>query len=124
MNVSYLIGNLTNNPEKVEGTNKTLCKLNIAVNANYTEADGTRPVQFFNVAVWGVLADNCLKYLKKGSKVAVVGKLQTRSWESKEGEKHYTTEIVANEVEFLSSPKEKTSEVKNATPIDDEGLPF
>lgn len=124
MNVSYLIGNLTNNPEKVEGTNKTLCKLNIAVNANYTEADGTRPVQFFNVAVWGVLADNCLKYLNKGSKVAVVGKLQTRSWEGKEGEKRYTTEIVANEVEFLTSPKQKTSEVKNATPIDDEGLPF
>lgn len=124
MNVSYLIGNLTNNPEKVEGTNKTLCKLNIAVNANYTEADGTRPVQFFNVAVWGVLADNCLKHLNKGSKVAVVGKLQTRSWEGKEGEKHYTTEIVANEVEFLTSPKQKASEVKNATPIDDEGLPF
>lgn len=120
MNLTLLIGNLTKDPEKVEGVQKSLCKLNLAVNANYTTADGERPTQYFNVAVWGVLADNCLKYLKKGSKIGVCGKLQTRSWEDSEGKKRYTQEIVATEIEFLTTPR-KTVEMEE---IDDDTMPF
>lgn len=123
MNISFLVGNLTKEPQKVELDGKSLCRLSIAVNENFTKADGTRPVQYFNVTVWEKLGENCLKYLKKGSKIGVVGKMQNRSWE-KDGVKQYAQEIVASEVEFLSTPKSK--EVPEACePIDDETeLPF
>ena len=117
MNYSFITGYLTKQPQEVKLEGKQLCKLSVAVKENYT-VDGERPTQFFNVAVWGVLATNCLRYLDKGSRVAVIGKLQTRSWED-EGVKKYAVEIVATEVEFLSSPKGK-----EMTPVEDENLPF
>lgn len=104
MNITFKVGNLTKDPEKIEGMKDSLCKLNIAVRENYTNANGERPTQFFNIAVWGTLADNCLKYLKKGSKIAVVGKDQIRSWEQ-DGVKKYVHEIVASEIEFITTPK-------------------
>jgi single-strand DNA-binding protein len=122
MNICYLVGSLTKEPEMIQGTEKSLCKLNIATRENYTKEDGTRPSQFFNISVWGRVGESCGKYLKKGSKIAIVGKMQNRSWEDKDGTKKYAMEVVATEVEFLSTPQ-KDNEVK-ATPIDDEGLPF
>lgn len=120
-----LIGNLTRDPEKIEG--QKLCKLNVAVNENY-EKDGKKVVEYFTIAVWNSLAENCLKYLKKGSKVCVEGKIQTRTWE-KDGEKKYITEVYAEMVEFLSAKSQKkTEEVKakqqTITPIDDDSIPF
>lgn len=123
MNISYLIGNLTKDPQKVEGTKNSLCKLSLAVRENYTTADGERPTQFFNVAVWGTVADNCIKYLKKGSKVAVLGKMQNRVWEQ-DGVKKYSLEIVASEIEFLSTPQNVKKEEPKMQPIDDNDLPF
>lgn len=127
MNICYLVGNLTKEPEMVQ-TDKALCKLSIAVRENYTKEDGTRPSQFFNVAVWGKIGESCGKFLKKGSKVAIVGKMQNRSWEDKDGTKRYAMEVVATEVEFLSTPKDEVkatpmtdAEVKQ---LDDDGLPF
>lgn len=105
MNICFIIGTLTREPEQVQGTQKTLCKMSVAVNENYTKEDGTRPVQFFNISCWGALADNCLKYLTKGSKIGVAGKMQTRSWEDN-GVKKYTTEIVANEIDFIYTKKD------------------
>lgn len=123
MNLSFIIGNLTKDPQKIETAN--VCKLNVAVNENFTKEDGTRPVQYFNVAVWNKLADICMKYLKKGSKVGVLGKIQNRSWEDDKGVKHYTQEIVASEIEFLSTPKANDEAPKDTIPIDDEEiLPF
>lgn len=104
MNKVYLIGNLTRDPEVSEtGRGLTLCRFSIAVNRNYSSSDGERQTDFFNITVWRALAENCGKYLKKGSKVAVVGSLQNRSYEDKDGIKRNVTDIVANEVEFLSS---------------------
>lgn len=125
MNIAFLIGNLTKDPQKIDGVEKTLCKLNIAVNENYTNADGERPVQFFIVSVWGKYAENCLKYLKKGSKISVVGKMQNRSWEV-DGVKKYAVEILASEIEFLSTPQNKNTEVqdKKLEPVQDDDLPF
>lgn len=123
MNISILVGNLTKEPQKVELDGKSLCKLNIAVSENFTK-DGERPSQFFNVAVWNKMADICLKYLKKGSKVAVIGKIQNRSWEDKDGVKHYANEIVASEIEFLSTPKANDEIPKDTTPVNDDKLPF
>ena len=122
MNITMLVGNLTKDPEMIQGTDKSLCKLNIAVRENYTKEDGTRPSQFFNVAVWGKIAESCSKFLKKGSKIAVVGKMQNRTWEDKDSNKKYAMEVVASEIEFLSTVK-KDDEMK-MTPINEEDLPF
>lgn len=128
MNMSCLVGRLTKDPQEIEISKKDtrVCKLNLAVNENYTKEDGTRPVQFFNIAVWGKLAENCLKYLTKGSQISVIGKLQNRSWEDADGIKRYAVEVVANEIEFLSIKKEEKEDKEEKpkfTPIDDD-LPF
>ncbi len=103
MNKVYLIGNLTRDPETSETSGGvTVCRFAIAVNRTYVGADGTRETDFFNITVWRQLAENCGKYLRKGSKVAVVGQLQNRSYEDKEGIKRSVTDIVANEIEFLT----------------------
>lgn len=103
MNKVYLIGNLTRDPEVSETPNGiTLCRFAIAVNRNYS-SDGERQTDFFNITVWRTQAENCGRYLKKGSKVAIVGSLQNRSYEDKDGNKRTVTDIVASEVEFLSS---------------------
>ncbi len=103
MNKVYLIGNLTRDPEISETSGGVhVCRFAIAVNRNYASTDGTRETDFFNITVWRQLAENCGKYLKKGSKVAVVGQLQNRSYEDKDGIKRTVTDVIANEVEFLT----------------------
>ena len=103
MNKLFLIGNLTRDPEMSEtGSGVAFCRLGIAVNRPYSGSDGERATDFFNVTVWRTHAENCGRYLKKGSKVAIVGSLQNRSYEDKDGNKRTVTDIIANEVEFLS----------------------
>ena len=103
MNKVYLIGNLTRDPESTETSSGVhVCRFAVAVNRNYTGADGNRETHFFNITVWRQLADTCGKYLKKGNKVAVVGQLQNRSYEDKDGVKRTVTDIVASEIEFLT----------------------
>ena len=120
----YGSGNLTKDPEKLT-TETTACKFTLAVNETYTKEDGTRPVQYFNVVAWGKLAENCLKYLKKGSKISLFGNPQNRKYE-KDGETKYIFEIVATDIEFMSSkPKEQKEEQKpELEPIQDDFLPF
>ncbi len=104
MNKVYLIGNLTRDPEvSATSSGVSVCRFSIAVNRSFTNADGNREADFFNITVWRNQAENCGKFLKKGSKVAVVGSLQNRSYEDKDGIKRTVTDIVANEVEFISS---------------------
>ncbi len=104
MNKVYLIGNLTRDPELAETPSGiAVCRFSIAVNRNYTGGDGQRETDFFNITVWRNQAENCGKYLKKGSKVAIIGSLQNRSWEDKDGIKRSVTDIIASEVEFLTS---------------------
>ena len=104
MNKVYLIGNLTRDPELSEtSSGVAFCRFAIAVNRAFAGNDGTREADFFNITVWRNQAENCGKYLKKGSKIAIVGSLQNRTYEDKEGVKRTVTDIVASEVEFLSS---------------------
>ena len=103
MNKLFLIGNLTRDPEMSEtATGVAFCRLGIAVNRPYQGSDGERTTDFFNVTVWRTHAENCGRYLKKGSKVAIVGSLQNRQYEDKDGNKRQVTDIIANEVEVLS----------------------
>ena len=136
MNKVILVGNLTRDPELTETPSGVpVCRFAIAVSRDYANADGTRETDFFNITVWRGRAENCGKYLKKGNKVAIVGSLQNRSYEDKDGIKRNVTDVIANEVEFLT-PKGATSEeidvpvvsAKRERPqleaIDDNQLPF
>lgn len=138
MNRVILIGNLTKDPELTTTNNGiSLCKFTIAVPRRFAGVDGEREADFLPVIVWRGQADNCYKYLKKGSKAAVCGSIQTRSYDGSDGTRRYITEIVADEVEFLSSrqadsegdepAKEKPAKkdvVNKFEPIDDDNLPF
>lgn len=136
MNRVILIGNLTRDPELSETPNGVpVCRFSIAVSRDYSNANGTRETDFFNITVWRGRAENCGKYLKKGNKVAVFGSLQNRSYEDKDGIKRNVTDVIANDVEFLT-PKNAQGEgeeeipaaVKKERPelqaIDDNQLPF
>ena len=115
MNKRIGIGNLTRDPELSETPNGTaVCKFTVAVNRNFTNANGERECDFINVVAWRSLAENCGRFLSKGKKVSVVGSLQTRSYESN-GEKKYVTEIMADEVEFLS-PKDEDNHQSQRQP--------
>lgn len=133
MNKVILIGNLTKDPEITTTTNGvSVCRFSIAVSRRFANADGNRDTDFLNIVVWRGLADNCHKFLKKGSKVGIVGSVQTRSYDATDGTKRYVTEIVADEVEFLSTkgadgtvvPSSPSEEVSKLQPIDDNDLPF
>ena len=93
MNKVILIGNLTRDPELEETRGGiAYAKLSIAVNRNYTNEDGDRITDFFDFTVWRERAENCCRYLKKGSKVAVIGSIENRTWEDDNGDKHKVRE--------------------------------
>ena len=126
MNKVILVGNLTRDPElQTTSTGVPVCRFSLAVSRRYANADGERETDFLNIVVWNTLAENCAKYLQKGSKVAVTGAIQTRSYESEEG-KRYITEIIADEVEFVGAKKEQdqTEAEPKMEPINDDNLPF
>ena len=134
MNKVILVGNLTRDPELSETpSGVAVCKFSIAVNRPHANSDGERQTDFFNIVVWRGQGENAAKYLKKGSKVGIVGSLQNRSYEDKDGVKRSVTEVIASEVEFLS-PKDSDGEAQVSTvrcerptlePVDDDGkLPF
>lgn len=104
MNKVFLIGNLTRDPELTETAGGvSVCHFSIAVNRNYTSSDGERQTDFFNVTAWRGLADTVSRFCKKGSKVAVSGSIQMRSYEDNSGQKRTAVDIIAQDVEFLSS---------------------
>lgn len=136
MNKVILVGNLTRDPELTETPNGTaVCRFSIAVTRDYANSEGTREADFFNITTWNKQAEICGKHLKKGSKVGVVARLQNRSYDDKDGIKRYVTDIIANEVEFLS-PKSAQGESEGEMPatssrtrpqleeMDDNQLPF
>lgn len=99
MNKVFLIGNLTRDPElKSTATSIPVCTFTVAVGRRFNPEE----VDFIPVKVWRSLAENCAKYLKKGSKCAVSGALQVQNYETAEGQKRYFFEINAEEVQFLS----------------------
>ena len=126
MNQVTIIGNLTKAPDMRQTTSgKNVCSLTIAVNRRYKGADGKTTADFFSVQAWEKLAELCARYLDKGSKVFVSGELRNRSYEAKDGSKRTVTEIIANEVEFLSPKSESaTPPVEEWQQVEDSDLPF
>ncbi len=144
MNKVVLIGNLTRDPE-LQTTNSgvSVCRFSLAVTRRFANSDGEREADFINIVVWRNQAENCHKYLKKGSKCAVIGRIQTSSYDAPDGSKRYTTDVIADEVEFINnnrnggdgdgmtysnaeptSSQSKPKQTAELEEIDDESLPF
>ncbi|KKW29627.1 MAG: Single-stranded DNA-binding protein [Candidatus Kaiserbacteria bacterium GW2011_GWC2_52_8b] len=103
LNKAMVFGNITRDPElRALPSGMNVCSFSVATNRVYRDRDGKKQEQadFHNVVVFGRQADVVAQYLKKGSSVFVEGRMQTRSWEGKDGEKKYRTEIVADRVQF------------------------
>ena len=114
MNKCLLIGRITKAPEnKTTPNGISVTTFTVAVKRRSEGAD------FIPVVTWRGLADNCGKYLVKGQKVAVSGQIQTRSYDDQNGQKHYVTEIVADDVEFLNKPSGEHAERQRPNEPDD-----
>lgn len=127
MNKIFAIGNLTKDPElRKTQSDVSVCTFSIACNRRFKNASGEREADFLNIVVWRAQADSCYQYLKKGSKVAVAGSLQSRSYEDKDGNRRFVTEIVADEVEFIGvrGDKSNADPFADMAPAADEELPF
>ena len=108
LNKVFLIGNLTRAPElRYTPSGMAVSDLRLAVNNNYTTRAGDKREEtcFLTVVVWGKQAETCSEYLDKGSPVMVEGRLQTRDWETKDGQKRNVVEVVAERVQFMGRPK-------------------
>lgn len=106
VNKVILVGRLGADPElKSVGQSQSVARLSIATSESWMGKDGQRQerTEWHRVVVWGRQAENCGKHLSKGRQVYVEGRLQTRSWEDQQGQKRYTTEIVATTVQFLGA---------------------
>lgn len=114
MNVCHLIGNLANDPE-VRTTQSGLCTCNfrLAVQRRFKGADGQRETDFINIVAWRQTAELCAKYLAKGRKVAVTGSLQMRSYQAQDGQKRTVAEVIADNVEFLTSRAEVAEQAQS-----------
>lgn len=110
LNKALIFGNLTRDPElRAMPSGMNVCSFGVATNRVFRDRDGKKQEQtdFHNIVVFGRTADTAAQYLKKGRSVFIEGRIQTRSWEGKDGEKKYRTEIVADRVQFGPGGNEK-----------------
>ncbi|MFR4584799.1 single-stranded DNA-binding protein [Clostridium cadaveris] len=114
MNKVVLIGRLTKDPELryTPGTGMAVTTVTLAVD-RFNASTKQREADFISVVIWGKQAENTANYMSKGSQMAISGRIQTRSYDDKEGKKRYITEVVAQEVSFLSKGKDNNSSTQN-----------
>lgn len=104
MNKVELIGRLTKEPEVKLTTNQTqFCNFTVAVDRRFKDANGQRQADFINCLAWKNTAVFIQKYFHKGNRIAIVGSIQTRSYDDPNGQKHFVTEVIADEAEFVES---------------------
>lgn len=135
MNKVILTGNLANDPEAFttqSGISRSTFRL--AVQRKFANAQGVREADFLTIVAWRNTADFCNSYLVKGRKIAVEGSIQTRSYETDDGQRRYVTEIIADSVEALGRPRSEDPGPEEPAPrpgdsgefeeVDDDELPF
>ena len=105
MNKVILMGRLTRDPEvRYTQTNNTVvASFSLAVNRRFAKQGEERQADFINIVAWSKLGEFCSKYFKKGQQVGIIGRIQTRTWDDDQGQKHYVTEVVAEEAYFADS---------------------
>lgn len=115
MNRVVLIGRLTAKPElRYTGSNLPYTRFSLAVNRNFNNSQGQREADFINIVVWRKQAENVCNYLNKGSLVAIEGRIQTGSFDDRDGNRRYTTEIVADTVQFLETRAQREAASSNS----------
>jgi single-strand DNA-binding protein len=126
LNKLMIIGHLGRDPEmRYTPSGRPVTTFSVATSRSWHSADGDRheETEWFNVVAWGNLAEICNQHLHKGQQVYVEGRLQTRRWEDAEGNKHFTTEVVAKEMIMLGDRRDTPSPI-DESPEDEEALPF
>lgn len=130
MNRVILIGNLTKDPELRYTPNGTaVTTFTLAINRPRANQAGEKEADFINIVAWQKLADVCATYLRKGKQAAIEGRLQTRSYDDKEGKRRYVTEVIAENVKFLNGGREEGYQPDpfgegKPININDDDLPF
>jgi len=133
MNKVVLIGRLTKDPELkfTPGTGTAVATFTLAVDRRFSK-DGQKEADFIPIVVWGKQAESTANHSAKGKLISIAGRIQTRSYDAKDGTKRYVTEVVADEVQFIEWASSgqtavtlKNQEEYNEVPIDEEGeIPF
>ena len=135
VNKAIIIGNLGKDPDvRYTQSGTAVANFSVATSESWKDqqtGDKQEQTEWHNIVIWGKLAEIAGEYLKKGSKVFLMGKLQTRKWKDKEGNDKYTTEIVANEMQMLdgvqqssASNNNERAEPANRAPDFDQDVPF
>jgi len=126
LNKLMVIGHLGRDPEmRYTPSGRPVTTFSVATSRSWHSADGERheETEWFNVVAWGNLAEICNQHLHKGQQVYIEGRLQTRRWEDTEGNKHFTTEVVAKEMIMLGDRRDTPSPTDESAD-DEEALPF
>ncbi len=127
LNKVMIIGHLGRDPEmRYTPSGRPVTTFSVATTRSWTSADGERheETEWFNVVAWGSLAEICNQYLHKGQQVYVEGRLQTRRWEDNEGNKHFTTELVAKEMIILGDRRDISNDAPISSEAMEEDFPF
>lgn len=125
MNKVILLGRLTKDVELryTQTSNTAVLTFSLAVNHKHTKEGEEQQTDFFNIVAWGKLAEITSKYLRKGQQVLITGRLQNRNWEDEQGKKHYVTEVVAEELDFIETKKEQGPNMSTLTGVEPMELP-
>lgn len=128
INTVTLVGRLTKDPElRYTQTGKGVATFTLAVTRPFKNQNGDYEADFINCQTWGKAAENLANYMRKGNKVGVVGRVQTRNYENNQGQKVYVTEVVAEQVTFIESkneqPKQQQPQIGEPVDVQDD-LPF
>lgn len=124
MNRVCLVGRITAKPElRYTGGNIPYTRFSLAVNRTFSNAQGERQADFINIIVWRRQAENIVNYLDKGSQVSIEGRIQTGSYTAQDGSKRYTTDVVADNVQFLDSRRQTEARANTQTPYDYQDAP-
>ena len=126
INKAIIIGRSTKDAEtRYTQTGKQVATFTLAVDRDYKNAQGEREADFIPCVAWGKLAEICERYITKGKQVAVAGRIQTRNYEDRNGQRRYITEIVASEVQFLDRAKDaEQAQEQQWEEVDQGDLPF
>ncbi|MCX7746104.1 MAG: single-stranded DNA-binding protein [Clostridia bacterium] len=136
MNKAILMGRLTKDPELryTSANNTAVCSFSLAIDRRFSKPGEEKQTDFINIVAFGKTAEFCGKWYKKGQQVAVVGRIQTRTWDDNEGKRHYVTEVVAEEAYFADTKRDSGAPTAKPTlgeeadgfyPLeDDDELPF
>lgn len=125
MNNVSLIGRLTRDPElKHTSSDVAVATFTVAVDRRFKNASGERQADFISCVAWRQQAEFVARYFGKGNRIGVVGSIQTRNWEDKDGHKRTTTEVVVDEVEFVESKSDKPQKSEPRQEDDYSDMPF